>query len=156
MRTADRPARFDAVIYPNQSLGPHAFVLLMSVFGIVTLGLSLVFVHAGAWPVSGFLGLDLLLLFLAFRWARRESRRWQRIVLDEDGLHVEVGDGRGARRYWRFEPYWVRVQIDEPPTRHSLVRLSSHGRTLRIGHDLTPAERVDLARALRAAIAHDT
>ena len=58
----------------------------------------------------------------------------------------------GAAREWRFEPYWVRVLMDDPPRRDSWLTLASHGLSLRVGAFLTPEERLDLARALRAAL----
>ena len=42
------------------------------------------FVLIGAWPVTGFLGLDVLLLYLAFRWNYRQARRAELIRLDHD------------------------------------------------------------------------
>ena len=53
---------------------------------------------------------------------------------------------------WRFEPYWVRVHMDDPPRRDSLLTLASHGRRLAIGLFLTPEERLDVARALQSAL----
>ena len=58
----------------------------------------------------------------------------------------------GVAREWRFEPYWVRVLMDDPPRRDSWLTLASHGLSLRVGTFLTPEERLDLARALRAAL----
>ena len=54
---------------------------------------------------------------------------------------------------WEFEPTWLQVSIDNPPRHDSQLRLSSHGRSLVIGAFLTPAERVEVAEALRDAIA---
>ncbi len=43
--------------------------------------------------------------------------------------------------------------MDDPPRRDSWLTLASHGLSLRIGTFLTPEERLDLARALRARTA---
>jgi uncharacterized membrane protein len=59
----------------------------------------------------------------------------------------------GQTRRWVFQPYWVRVQMDDPPRPESRLTLSSHGRSLAIGSFLTPEERLDVARALSAALA---
>jgi uncharacterized membrane protein len=42
--------------------------------------------------------------------------------------------------------------MDDPPRRDSWLTLASHGLSLRIGSFLTPAERLELAQALRAAL----
>ena len=52
-----------------------------------------------------------------------------------------------------FQPYWVRVEMDDPPEHESQLRLVSHGRSVTIGSFLTPDERLDLAQALRGELA---
>ena len=149
----DGLAPFDAVLYPNRSLGPFGFYALMSAIVLVSAALGAAFVFAGAWPVTGFLGLDVLLLYLAFRWNYRAGRCAELIRLDRDGLCVRQVRPSGATREWRFEPHWVRVTIDDPPRHDSQLVLSSHGRALAIGAFLTAEERAEVARALRAALA---
>ena len=148
----ERP-RFDAVLYPSRSLPPAGFAVLMTgvvlVSGLVGAGFFLI----GAWPVTGFLGLDVLLLYLAFRWNYRESRRAEFIRLDRDGLVVRrIGPG-GAEQEWRFEPYWVRVVVDRPARRPVTLSLASHGQKVSIGAFLSSEERVQVAEALQAALA---
>ncbi len=147
----DRPS-FEAVLYPNPPLSRTGFLLFMSAFAAASVCAAIPFLLMGAWPVSGFFGLDLLLVYIAFRVARRAARRRELVRLDAQGLHVCRIDPDGRTRCWRFEPYWVRVEMDEPPLPGSLVTLASHGRRLRIGAFLTPEERLDLARALREAL----
>lgn len=143
---------FQAVLYPNPSLSDAGLLVLMLAMTLVSAALGAAFVIAGAWPVSGFLGLDVLLLGLAFRVCRRRGRRSELIRLDKSGLHVRrtAPDGRSAD--WRFDPYWVRVGMDEPPRRHSPLTLSASGRHLRIGEFLTVEERIEIAQALRQAL----
>jgi uncharacterized membrane protein len=120
----------------------------------VSVALGVAFALAGAWPIAGFLALDLVLLYLAFRMVRRQANRREFIRLDAHGLHVRRVEPTGATREWRFEPYWVRVDMDDPPRRDSFLTLAAHGLRLRVGTFLTPEERLDLARALRAALQH--
>ena len=49
----------DVRLVPHRSLGPSQFRLLMGVFALVATVSSLPFVIAGAWPVGGFMGLDI-------------------------------------------------------------------------------------------------
>jgi uncharacterized membrane protein len=155
--STDAPApaalvRFDAVLYPNRSLGPAGFHLLMAAIVLVSAAVGAGFVLAGAWPVTGFLGLDVLLLYLAFRWNYRQARRVELIRLDQDGLTVRRVGPDGQAREWRLEPYWVRVAIDDPPRSDSPLVLSSRGDHLAVGAFLTLPERLALAQALRAAL----
>jgi uncharacterized membrane protein len=144
------PARFDAVLYPNRSLGRFGFHLLMAAIVLVSGALGAAFVLAGAWPVTGFLGLDVLLLYLAFRWNYRQGRRVEFIRLDGGELAVRQVEPSGRRREWRFDAQWVRVTIDD--TSDQLI-LSSHGRALAVGGFLSPEERLALGKELRAALA---
>jgi uncharacterized membrane protein len=144
---------FDAVLYPHRSLAPLGFQVLMAAIVLASVALGAGFVLAGAWPVTGFLGLDVLLLYLAFRWNYRAGRCAELIRLDQDGLCVRQVRPDGRTRAWRFEPHWVRVTIDDPPRHDSQLVLSSHGRALAIGAFLTAAERAEVAEALRAALA---
>jgi len=149
---APGPLRFDAVLYPNRSLGPAGFHLLMAAIVLVSGAIGAGFVLVGAWPVTGFLGLDVLLLYLAFRWHYREARRVEFIRLDQDGLTVRRVGPDGQAREWRLEPYWVRVAIDDPPRPDSQLVLSARGDHLAVGAFLTLAERLEFAAALRAAL----
>jgi uncharacterized membrane protein len=149
---ATSPARLDVVLYPNRSLGTTGFVALMAAIVLVSVAIGAGFMMIGAWPVTGFLGLDVVLLYLAFRWNYREARRVEFVRLDGDGLSVRRLDPDGRAQSWRFEPYWVRVGL-EPVGRHDRrLVLRSHGRQVTIGAFLTQDERLELARALEAAL----
>jgi uncharacterized membrane protein len=146
------PAPFDAVLYPNRSLSQFGFYLLMGAIVLMSGAIGAGFTLLGAWPVTGFLGLDVVLLYLAFCWNYRAGRCAEIIRLDPAGLRVRQVRPNGRTREWRFEPAWVRVTIDDPPRHDSPLVLSSHGRALAIGGFLTAAERVEIANALKAAL----
>ena len=102
--------------------------------------------------MTGFFGLDVLLLYLAFRWNYRQGRRAELSAWIRKAWPC-AGSSRTARqRDWQFEPYWVRVSFDDPPRYDSQLTVASHGRRLAIGLFLTPEERLDLARALQSAL----
>jgi len=73
----DRPepaAPFEAVLYPNPAMPSRAIAVLFVAVAAVSMALGAAFAIAGAWPVTGFLGLDIVLLALAFRVCVRRSR----------------------------------------------------------------------------------
>jgi uncharacterized membrane protein len=148
--TSPPPSLFDAVLYPNRSLDRFGFHLLMAAIVLASAGIGAACVLAGAWPVTGFLGLDVVLLYLAFRWNYRQGRRAEFIRLDGAELAVRRVEPSGRRREWRFDAHWVRVMIDD---RSHQLTLSSHGRTLVLGSFLSPDERLAVGEALRAALA---
>ncbi len=61
------PTIFSAVLTPHRSLGSIGFLVLMIVFGVISFIAGMAFLLMGAWPVFGFFGLDVLLLYWAFR-----------------------------------------------------------------------------------------
>ena len=141
---------FDAVLMPNRSLGPQGFLILMGAVSAVGLVSGLVFYLAGAWPVVGFLGLEVLLLYLAFRISYRRASIVETLRLTREYLTVERTNHWGDSRTWRFSPAWLQIGVEGAPRRGGLV-LRSHGRSLKIGGFLTEEERLELAEALRAA-----
>src|SRR5262245_48039930 len=144
---------FDAILTPHRSLGPRGFAVLMGFVAAVNIGLGVSFMLRGAWPIFGFCGLDFLLFYVMFRLNYRSARMFERIRLLPHELLVERHDVGGRQESWRFQPYWLRISMDDPPDHGSQLVLSSHGRSLAVGSFLTPAERLDLAHALRDALA---
>jgi uncharacterized membrane protein len=141
------PSAFQAVLYPSRSLSTVGFAVLMAAIVTVSLVVGIGFAIAGAWPVTGFLGLDALLVYLAFRWNFREARRADFIKLDENGLTVRRVGPSGESNEWRFDAAWVQVAVEG-----SRLLLRSHGKELAIGAYLNAEERASFALALREAI----
>jgi len=143
---------FDAVLTPHRSLPPWGFWLLMAGVALVSFVAGLAFLLEGAWPVFGFFGLDVALIYFAFRASYRSGHLYETVRLTRGELAIQRVLPSGQVRSWSFQPYWLRVHIDEPPVSASQSTLSSHGRSLVIGSFLSPGERVELAHALRAAL----
>ena len=146
------PVLFDAVLAPNRSLGRVGFVAVMAGVIVVSVGLGTYFLLQGAWPVFGFFGLDIVLLYLAFRLSYRSGRLRETIRVTADEVVVRRIAPNGRTAEWRFNPYWLRVALDEPVEHDSQITLTSHGRSLVIGPFLAPEERASLVKALRDAL----
>lgn len=146
------PWRFDAVLHPHRSLSPQGFRWLMAVVIALNLGVGGWFLAHGAWPVFGFMGLDVLILWLCFRRSYADGRVHETVQLGRNELVVRKVDRLGRAREWRLEPSWLQVVMDDPPQHESALTLRSHGRELVIGTFLAPEERLDFARALRHAL----
>ncbi|WP_029010893.1 DUF2244 domain-containing protein [Azospirillum halopraeferens] len=143
---------FDAILHPHRSLGRTGFLVLMAAVVLVSAVVGTAFLVQGAWPVTGFFGLDVLLLWWAFRANYRSARRYERVRLTDRELTVQRVAWKQPDRTWRFQPHWLRVSMDDPPRHESQVTLSSHGRSVVVGSFLSPDERADFARALRRAL----
>ncbi len=146
---------FDAVLYPHRSLPPRGFAILMILVASVSFAAGLAFLLMGAWPVMGFFGLDVLLIYVAFRMNYRAGRTRETVRMSRAELSIQRHLPSGKMLSWSFQPYWLRVEMDDPPGDRSELALTSHGRRLVIGAFLSPAERLEVARALRAALARE-
>jgi len=143
---------FERVLLPHRSLGPRNFHLLMGMLGLVSLAAGIGFVAVGAWPVIGFFGLDVGLVYLAFRLSYRSARQSETIRLADDAFTVERVSVRGECRNWRFQPFWVRVILEERPDDSNRLLVVSHGRRLAIGDFVPPGARREIAVTLRDAL----
>lgn len=143
---------FNAVLHPYRSLSRAGFLVLMTGISAVSFTAGAAFLAMGAWPIFGFFGLDVLLVYLAFRANYRWGRMYETVLLTEDTLTIERVNPDGRIHRWRFQPYWLRVSMDDPPRHDSALTLTSHGKALVIGAFLTPEERLELALALRKAL----
>ena len=152
-QTGEDPVFFDAVLTPHRSLSPRGFLVLMAAICTVSFAAGLFFFLVGAWPVIGFLGLDVVLIYVAFRINYRRARMYETLHLTREALTVRRFDPKGRERHWRFRPAWLQVLLDDPPAAGNRLTLRSHGRSLAIGGFLTSDERRTLAEALNAALA---
>ncbi len=144
---------FDATLSPHRSLSPQGFLVLMSAIAGGGFLIGFGFFLAGAWPVAGFCGLEIALVYLAFKLNYRDSRRREHLRLSRPGgLEVERVTPNGKASAVRLEPIWLKVEIDEPPEPDSQLRLTAHGKALVVGSFLSVGERVELAHALREAL----
>lgn len=146
-----RPPVFDIELKPYRSLGPRGFAILIGVVAVGNLGAGVGFWLIGAWPVFGFCGLDVLLVWLAFRYSYRQQRAREFIRLDDTALEVRRVDIKGNEKVWRLQPYWLRVECDAEDE-SAVLRIRSHGRALTLGAFLSPDERRHLADGLREAL----
>lgn len=152
---SDSPAaRFDAVLAPHRSLSPRGFLVLMSAVGAVGFVTGIVFLLLGAWPVMGFCGLDVLLIYIAFKLNYRAARLHETVRLTAETLELRRIQPSGAAQSWQFNPYWVRLVVgNDPQTERSTLSLRSHGREVVFAEFLPEEEKIDFARALRSALA---
>jgi uncharacterized membrane protein len=148
-----RRVLFERVLLPYRSLPPRGFNLLMLVLAGISIAVGTLFVSLGAWPVCGFFGLDVGLVYLAFRLSYRSARQRETLRLADDELTVERVGIRGERRFWRFQPFWVRVVYEERQDDSNRLALASHGQSLPIGTFLPAPVRREVAANLRDALA---
>ena len=126
-------------------------MLLVSGFSFVA---GLVFFLLGAWPVVGFLGLDVLLVYVAFRANYRAATAYEAVTMTASELRVRKVSHRGAIAEWKLNPVWVRLDR-QIHGEYGIERLFlvSHGRRVPIAGFLGAREKEAFALAFAAALA---
>ncbi len=144
-----QPLVLDLVLYPHRSLSPQGFLVLMGVVAALSFTIGLIFFLAGAWPIVGFLGLDVAVVYLAFRLNYRAARAHETIRLSGNELEVVKIDSRGRKRRYVLPSAWLRVDLETRPRRAGRLTLRSRGRGLEVGAFLGQDEKDGLAQVLR-------
>jgi uncharacterized membrane protein len=142
----------EAVIEPNRPLRPWAMAVVIGFAAVVSFVTGFMFALHGAWPVTPFFGLDVLLLAWAMHASIRASRRREILRLTTDTLVIERVSANGRMRREEINPYWLRVDHDDPELIGAELALVMHKKRWVVGSFLGAEERAQLAEALRQAL----
>ncbi len=151
-QTQAEPGTFRALLTPHRSLGPTGFLVLMAALGTASFVTGMVFLLMGAWPVFGFLGLDVLIVYVAFRLNYRSGRLYETVELASGRFTLTRVHPSGRQERFDCNPYWARVSLREWPDGRTALSVVSQGRELAFARFLTDGERRDLAHALKEAL----
>lgn len=150
---APEPTLFSAIITPHRSLSGKGFLIVMALVGGLSFIGGMFFFLLGAWPVIGFLGLDVLLVYWAFRANYRAAAAFEQVVVTPSELRLRRVNHRGETAEWTLNPVWT--QLDrETHEDFGLLKLFlvSRGRRLAVAGFLSPKEKESFAAALSAAL----
>ncbi len=147
------PELFSARLTPHRSLNRTGFVVLMAFLSAVSFIAGVAFWMMGAWPVFGFFGLDVLVIYWAFRINFRRALATEDIVVTASELRVRRVSHRGHIVEWVLNPLWVQFE-QKSHAEFGIERLYlvSRGRRVSIGSFLGPDEKASFAKALLAAL----
>jgi len=148
------PALFSAILTPHRSLTRGGFLAVMIAIGGLSFISGVVFLAMGAWPVCGFLGLDVALVYWAFKINDRAAGACEKISVTAEELRIEKIAPSGEIARWSANPLWVRLDRDTHEE-FGLRRLFlvSRGHKLGIASFLGPDEKEAFANALSEALA---
>ena len=99
-----RRVHFATSLMPHRSLSPEGFKWLIGPPSPPTWRSACRCWSFGAWPVVGFLGLDVWLLWFLFKRSYLDARRSETLVLTDRELMVERVAPDGEREEHRLEP----------------------------------------------------
>lgn len=149
---ADEPF-FKALLTPYRSLGRTGFLVLMSALTFGWLVTGVFFLAHGAWPIFGFFGLDVLLLYVAFRLNYRAARVREEVSVSRTALDIRKTAPSGRFEEHHFNPFWAKFSV----SRHSEIGITGmavegQGQHVSIGSFLNPGDRESFANAFQQAL----
>jgi uncharacterized membrane protein len=150
---SEQPKLFSALLTPHRSLSRTGFLVLMAFLSIVSFAAGLAFLLMGAWPVLGFFGLDILVVYWAFRINFRHAKATEEISVTASELRVRRVSHRGHVVEWVLNPLWVRLdQKTHAEFGIEKLYLVSRGRRVSVASFLGADEKASFAKALTAAL----
>jgi uncharacterized membrane protein len=145
---------FTAILRPHRSLSPRGLAWVIGLTSLAGLAISLPFFFLGAWPIVGFMGLDVALIALAFRINAAEGRNEEQIFLSRIHLLIRQLGWRGELREASFNPRWSQLEREDHPE-WGLERLAVvQGRTRQeVARCLGREDRAEFAEVFGKALA---
>ena len=151
--SADTPF-FQALLTPHRSLGRRGFAILMGALLFGWLVTGVIFLSRGAWPVFGFFGLDVLLVYVCFRLNYRAARAREEVSVSRTSIDIKKTAPSGRWQAHHFNPFWAKFSV----ARHDEIGITAmtvegQGQNVPIGSFLNPDDRESFARAFGNALA---
>lgn len=145
---------FAVRLHPHRSMTRRQFYILLMIFSAMSFTATLPFVIIGAWPVAGFMGLDVALFYFAFRANFRAARAYEDVCVTPLELMLAKVSAKGEKAEWRFNPIWVRLhKEDDEEYGVQKLALVSRGQSVEVGQFLGPEEKAQFAHGLSRALA---
>lgn len=151
-QTQARPL-FAARLTPHRSMGRKGFRVVLAIVAVLATVPGIIFFSLGAWPIVGFLGLDVVLVWWALAASLRDGRRYEQVTLWTDQLELKQVDGKGREVLTRFNPRLVKLVVDRDfNERTTGLHLRTQSRDVRLGAFLDQDEKSSFAKAFGTAL----
>ena len=144
---------FAATLTPRRSLTPTGKRVVIGLIAALALVPGLVFYLAGAWPVVGFMGLDVLAIWAALAISSRRGRASEVVTLWPTALELKKIDARGGEETLSFAPADVRFLVDRDYNeRVTGLWLKREDRKVPLGAFLSPDEKLSFSKVFGTAL----
>jgi uncharacterized membrane protein len=151
-QTQARPL-FAAKLTPHRSLGRKGFRIVILLAAALATIPGIIFFSMGAWPIIGFLGLDIALFWWAMSASQRDRKRYEEVTLWPDQLEIKQVDGVGKETLSRFNPYFVKLVVDRDFNERTVaLHLRTRDRDIVLGEFLNQDEKSSFAKAFGTAL----
>lgn len=145
---------YATTIRPAQSLTRTGFWLVMLLCCLPALASSISFWRMGLWPIAGFFGLDILVLFAALKISQLRSHSLEEVTIWPFEILVRRTPHRGKSQEWRLNPLWTRIScVEDDEYGVQVLSLVSRRQRVVVARDAAPAQRAGVATDLTHALA---
>ena len=142
----------DITVLPYRSLSKKGFRYLMIIVAAIFFSIGIFFWIIGAWPVFGFLGIDVFLLYYAFKINYKNGEIFENLKLLKKNLHITRNFPSGKVQSWDLEPYWTKVEMSSShsPTQNLIIK--SRDKVVMIGSFLNFKDKKKLMKKINEAL----
>ena len=145
-------AFLDITVLPYRSLSKKGFRNLMIIVSLVFFLVGVYFWYIGAWPVFGFLGLDVLLLYYAFKINYKSGEIFETVKIIQQNLLITRNFPSGKKQTWNLEPYWTKVEISNPAKHQHNLIVKSKDKVVLLGSFLNYNDKRKLLTQIESAL----
>ena len=151
-QTQARPL-FAAKLTPHRSMGRRGFRAVIVLVAVLATIPGIIFFSMGAWPIVGFMGLDVVLIAWAMWASLKDGKRYEQVTLWRDQLELKQVDGGGKETLVRFNPSFVKLVVDRDYNERTTgLHLRTRDRDVVVGAFLNQDEKSSFAKAFGTAL----
>ena len=143
---------YEISLYPYRSLNKTGFFILMFSLGFVSFVAGIIFMIKGAWPVFGFFGLDVLLVYIFFKINFRSGKKKEILILTKNQLIIEFYNSKKISKTYYLDAHWLQIRLSKLKNEVSKLKISSKNKSIIIGSFLRYQEKIDVVKSLKKAL----
>ena len=110
------------------------------------------FMKKGAWPVFGFFGLDVLLVYICFKINFKKGKEYEIINLTKKELIIKKYGPKKLKKIYTLNPNWLKIKILNHNSYSNRIEIISKNKSITIGSFLRPDERIEIVKLLKKAL----
>lgn len=144
---------FAARLTPHRSLSRRGGWFVVALAGVLALIPGIIFFAMGAWPVIGFMGLDVIAIAWAMHASIKGGKQAEQVRLWKDRLELTSIGAKGETSTQLFDPRQVRLVIERDINERTTgLLLRSGGLDTPVGAFLHPDDLSSFSKAFGSAL----
>ena len=144
---------FAATLRPHRSLSRKGLRWVIAAIAVAASIPGIVFFSLGAWPIVGFMGLDVLAVWWALSASLRDGKQFEIVTLWPDQLELKRVTGGGKEQLLTFDPVGTKLVIDRDfNERTTALHLRTLDADTELGAFLNSDDKASFAKAFGTAL----